>query len=500
MKRTIRLFALSLVAAGILFALYSPVFAQVSATEGTKAKDVSLLKNYTFTRSRARMTVQKSVQAAAEKEEDGEPTGPNSEISPVYLADRFEPSSPRFIRADFESRIPFSDEIFRDHTSLNTYYFYPAGYLLRHDPDDGFEINFLHRTRVDESAEELVVLTFTLAPRKLNGAISLLHNLASYAIDPANDKPVDLQRLPISSVSVNMSGLSSLIPEENVVIMNSPQKVGDPIRVQATMTQSQKEDIVASIRSGGLSGDIVFTTNNESFELVVPYYVSFTDFSGSWITEVRALDTTDSIENVSPFPVLMKGLVVYAKSEDASQLKRYELPLLDPVVMGPGAKAKADKTFAQMVAPLGNVVSAWPAFEQVSCDQCLNDIEREILVSPAQASRTNLPIEIIPNVFTQHSLFKVLVEVKSALFNPNGAFEEVKTFTLKPDGTQVDGTLYVNRDADDSSQKFSYRIKPYHLDGEPTEFSEWKSDEGVMDITITSGDIRPLMIGAGVQE
>jgi hypothetical protein len=460
------------------------------------ASKLKILENYKFNRSQSRMTIERPSQAAAEKAEDGDPTGPNSDISPSYLADRFEHVSPKYIKADFSAHIPFSDEIFRDHTSLNTYYFYPAGYLLKFDSGNGFDINFLHRSRVDEAEEELIVLTFTLAPRKLDGGMSLIRELAKYAIKPANDEVVVLRRLPISSVKVNMSGLGSLISEENIVIMNSPQKVGDSIRVQATMTQSQKEDVVASIRSGGLAGDIVFTTNNESFELVVPYFVSFTDFSGDWLSDISQLDTTDSVQNISPYPVLMKGVVVYAKATSGDKLKRHKIELSEPVVMGPGAKAKADKSFQQLVASYGDVVAAWPDIEPVGCDECINEVEREILVSPAQASRTSLPIEIIPNVFEQFSLFKVLVEVKSDLFSPNADTEQVQMFTLRSDVTQLETTLYVDRDASDAENSFSYRVKPFLLDGQPTSFSQWQSSEGIMDITITSGNIRPLVAQA----
>ena len=465
----------------------------VVAAKPLNLQNVKIFTNYQFERSRTKVLTPHETQAATDETEDGEPTGPNNGLSPTYLADRFEPFSPKYIREDFNSHIPFSDEIFRDHTSLHTYYFYPAGYLLSYDTTDGFDINFLHRTRSGESEEELIVLSFTLQPRQLAGGMSLLQQLADYAIKPANNKPVDLQRLPISSVKVNMAGLSSLIPEDNVIIVNSPQKVGDPIRVQATMTQSQKEDVVASIRSGGLAGDIVFTTNNESFELVIPYYVSFTDFSGQWVSDITRLATSESVKNVSPYPLLMSGIVVYAKQNAGDQLKRYQIPLAQPVVMEAGAMAKADRSFSQLVATYGEVIAAWPTFERVTCDECVNQIEREILVSPAQASRTDLPIEAIPNIFDQFSLFKVLVEIRSSLFSPNNEYSEVKTFTLRPDETQANATLYVNRDTDESNTRFEYRIKPYHLEGLSLDFTPWKADQGVMDITVTAGDIRPLM-------
>jgi len=455
-------------------------------------KNAQLISNLGFQRSISKNLKPKTTQATADKSEDGPPSGPSKEVSPTYLADKFEAHSPKHIREDFLWHIPFSDEIFRDHTSLNTFYFYPAGYLLKHDRD-GFDINFLHRTRVSDSEPELVVLTFTLQPRKLYGGMNLLNAFTRYAIKTGNGKPIELNRLPISDVKVNIEGMSSLISEQNIIIVNSPQKVGDPIRVQATMTQSQKEDVVASIRSGGLTGDIEFSTNNKSFQLVIPYYVSFVDYSGEWMSEITELSSSHPLENQSPYPLLMSGIVVYAKSPGEKRLKRHQINLATPVVMDPGASAITDKSFQQLVESLGDVVAAWPQFERISCEECLNAIEREILVSPAQASRTSLPIEAIPNIFSEYSLFKVLVEVRSNLFSPAGQSEEVKAFTIRPDQLQISTTLYVNRDAPNEQKKFEYRIKPFHLDGLSTGVSSWIPDQGVMDITITAGEIGPLM-------
>ncbi|WP_239250381.1 hypothetical protein, partial [Candidatus Nitrotoga sp. M5] len=464
---------------------------QLSAKQ-LSAKNLRVLSSYSFKSSKAKIIAPRSTQATTTEEEDGDPTGPNTEFN-TDLVDLFEPSSPKYIRADFEAHIPFARTLFRDHTSLNTFYFYPAGYLLEYDATDGFDINFLHRTRADESQEELIVLNFTLQTRRLNGGMSLLQELAQYAIKPANDKPVSLQRLPVDSVRVDIAGLSSLIPEENVKIINSPSMIGDPIRVQATLTQSQKEDVVASIRDGGVAGRVIFTTNNNSVELEIPYFVSFTDFAGQWITDISQLDTTDSIKNLSPYPLMVSGVVVYAKSKTGNKLHRHQIPFVTPVVLEAGAVARADKSFAELVSSYGEVVSAWPVIKRVICDECLNVIERDILVSPAQASRTNLPIEAIPNIFDQFSLFKVLVEVRSSLFSPNNEFSEVKNFTLRADATEASVTLYVNRDNTESISNFEYRIKPFHNEGLNLPFTDWKPDNGVMDITVTAGDIRPLM-------
>jgi hypothetical protein len=289
-----------------------------------------------------------------------------------------------------------------------------------------------------------------------------------------------------------MSGLSSLIPEDNVKIINQPQRVGDRIRVQAVMTQSQKEDVVASIRSGGLAGDIVFKTNNNSFELVIPYFVSFTEFAGDWVSDITQLATTESIRNQSPYPILMSGVVIYAKAKKGDQMKRHFVPLQKPVVIDAGGKARADKSFNDLIASFGDVVSAWPNFERVSCDQCLNAVERDILVSPAQASRTELPIEAIPNIFDRFSLFKVLVEVRSKHFSPSNEFSEVRNFTLRPEASSASAMLYINRE-ENSDSGFEYRIKPYHSDGLNLGVTSWKSNDGVMDITVTAADIRPLM-------
>jgi hypothetical protein len=315
--------------------------------------------------------------------------------------------------------------------------------------------------------------------------------LAAFGVEPpANKKPVALNRLPISNVKISLAGLSTLIPEENVQVINKPNVIGDPIRVQARMDQGQKEDLVASIRSGGLSGDITFDTNDNSFRLEIPYLVSFTDYSGEWLSDISRLSTEDSLENVSPFPLLFTGFVAYIQDSTSNQMKRYEIPVSTAVLMEPGAVANADKSFQQLVGSYGEVIAAWPTYERVTCAECLNAIEQRILVSPSQAQRTNLPIEVVPSLFEQFSIYKVMVEVRSKLFSPNNAYEETEVFTFRQDQNRTSATLYVSRDESGSAGSFEYRVKPILNSGEETAFSPWKGDQGVMDITVTAGDIR----------
>lgn len=450
--------------------------------------NAKIIPNQKFSNIRAMVLKPPTTQPAEDESTDGEPTGPSGQISAILLADVFDSASPKHIREDFENRIPFSDQLFRDHTSLNTYYFYPSGYLLKRTVTDGFDINFLHRTRDEDSSDELIILTFTLVPRDLDGGMDLVRRLANFGVQPpANKKPVALNRLPISKVKISLAGLGALIPEDNVTVINRPNVIGDPIRVQARMNQSQKEDLVASIRSGGLSGDITFDTNEGSFRLEIPYLVSFTDYAGDWLTDISKLSNDASLQNVSPFPLLFTGVTAY--TEFNSQIKRYEIPVGKPVLMAPGAQASADRTFNQLVASYGEVIAAWPNYQRVSCDDCLNAIEQKILVSPAQARKALLPIEVIPVLFEQFSIFKVLVEVRSRLFSPNNEYTDSKIFTLRQGQTQANATLYINRDEGDDIGHFEYRVKPVLSDGSATSFSAWKSDQGVFDITVTAADL-----------
>lgn len=466
----------------------SPIFAQTAA----KLDSAVLADTLALQRGSTRILVPYGKQGASTKEEDGPPSGPDVDISPTYLVDKFAGYSDS-IDDDFDRYLPYSDELIRDHTSLNTFYFYPGGYLLRRDKQDGYDINFLHRTRDEESSSDLILLTFTLSPRHLDGALPLLEELADFAIEPLNNKPVDLNRLPISSVKVNLGGLTALIPEENVRVINSPRRVGDDIRVQASMTQSQKEDVVASIRSGGLSGDILFRTNNESFELVVPYYVSFTDYAGEWFSDVTELSTTDSFTNVSPFPLVLAGVAAYVKPSSSAQIRRYFVPLAQPTVLSPGAVASSDRGYDDLFRDYGEPVATWPVFERAECEECLDAIEREILVSPSMASRAELPIEVIPSVFEQFTLFKILVEIRSQYFSPSGDAVETRSFTLRGDETRTTAELYLDRENQDAETVFEYRIRPFHAEGLDTSFSDWQIDDGLMDITVHAGMIRPLV-------
>ncbi|HSX85960.1 MAG TPA: hypothetical protein VLE50_11170, partial [Cellvibrio sp.] len=292
------------------------------------------------------------------------------------------------------------------------------------------------------------------------------------------------------SVKVVLQSLTTMIPEDNIRVINSPQTVGDEIRVQATMTESEKEDVVATIRSGGLSGDLVFATNDNSFELVVPYVVSFTDYAGEWVSDITAIKTTESLVNNSPYPLALTGIVAYTRQN--KNIERHFIPLAEPALLAPNGKAKADKSYPDLLAGKGEVIATWAAFEKAACDTCLNNIEHAILVSPGMTSKTQLNIEAIPNIFTEFNLFKVVVEVKSSGFSTGADRMESKTFTLRGEETQISTAFYINRDAQ-KSDMLEYRIKPYHADGNPMTQSDWVKGDST-DITLTKRDIEPLLI------
>ena len=198
-----------------------------------------------------------------------------------------------------------------------------------------------------------------------------------------------------------------------------------------------------------------------------------------------------SWENVSPFPLLVEGVAAYVKPKQGGSLKRYFVPLTEPVVMAPGATANANRNYETLLSRYGDPVSSWAVYRRVDCENCLNAIERDVLVSPAMTSRTELPIEVIPNVFSEYSLFKVLVEVRSDYFSASGDVTEVRGFALRADGTRTTVPLFLDRDT--GGEPFEYRIKIFHDDGRPTRVSDWHTSGGVMDITVHAGLLRSLV-------
>ena len=268
---------------------WAPAVQAQSTAEVLRNSEALEPRSLILERGAVQMLVPFTDQASTSAEEDGSPTGPDIAIR-TYLVDKFSAMSDA-IDDDFDRSIPYSDELIRDHTSLNTYYFYPAGYLLKRDSMDGYALDFLHLDRSEGESSDLILMTFTLSPRQLDGGLPLLETLAEYAIKPANDKPLHLSRLVIQDININLGALSAVVPEENIQVVNSPNRVGGDIQVQARMNQVQKEQLVAAIRGQGLSGDITFVTNEGRFELTIPYFVRFTDYSGEWISNIKQMAT-----------------------------------------------------------------------------------------------------------------------------------------------------------------------------------------------------------------
>ncbi len=427
-----------------------------------------------------------------ELSEDGEATAPDPKAPAKELTNLY--SSSKDLVNDFNEHIPFSDILTRDHTSLNTYYFQPTEYLLKRDELNGFNLNFLHLNREQGLSEDAIFLKFTLSPKHLTGGVELLKILAKYKIDTKNSKAVELKSYPISDVDVSLLSLEHLIPKENISTVKIPARMGGDIVVQARLSPSQKEHVVASIREGGLSGIIKFTSKTSmdgSVTSIIPYQVDFSNFSGKWVSEINNLET--GFTNKSPFPIDLKGIVAYVEASNGGRLKRYYQPLEKTIRLQPGATSSSNMSFQQLFPDKGNQIASWAVFDNVKCEPCLDKIERKLLVAAGLTSKTEIPIEVIPSVFNKFGIFKILVQVKSSYFTASGKSTESKTITLKPGKTESSILLYVDRDSG-NEKAYKYRIQLIFEEGGKSEFSTWQSnDEGAMDITITPKEIRPLL-------
>ena len=392
------------------------------------------------------------------------PTGPDPSLTGVDLAHTLDPGTGR-IERDFEEKIRWSKQLIADHTSPNTFYYYPREYLLTREGENrgGYNLKFSYKYLDGETSSDNVKLEFEAAPPDMPGDTALLQKLASFAIKPSNGKPVDLKPLAIKSVKIKLHGLEGFIAPEKIRVINSPRHVGEKIKIEAAMSESIKEEIVTSLRNMGSGGDVIVTLENG--EITIPLNLSFSNYSGPWFSDIRELGPSRPLKNLSPFPAGIKGIVGYVIPKNGpARIERQYKSLSEINLILPGAERSTTLRHKDLFQTSRAVLATWVDFEAITeCDECLNAIEKEVLAVSSIVSKSQLNIEVIPSVFDQFGLFKILVEIKSRHFKSGADWEDVRSFDLRPASTQTSAFLYLDRDKDYDHASFSFRLKTDHI-------------------------------------
>lgn len=421
------------------------------------------------------------------------PTGPDPSLTGVDLAHTLDPGTGR-IERDFEERIRWSKQLIADHTSPNTFYYYPREYLLTREgkSNGGYNLKFSYKYLDGDSNGDNVKLEFEAAPPDMPGDTALLQKLASFAVKPSNGKSVELKPLEIKSVKIKLHGLEGFIAPEKIRVINSPRHVGEKIKIEALMSESIKEEFVTSLRNMGSGGDVIVTLENG--EITIPLNLSFSNYSGPWFSDIRELGPSRPLKNLSPFPAGIKGIVGYVIPKNGpARIERQYKSLSEINLILPGAERSTTLRHGDLFRNSKTVLATWVDFEAITeCDECLNAIEKEVLAVSSIVSKSQLNIEAIPSIFDQFGLFKILVEIKSRHFKSGADWEDVQSFDLRPASTQTSAFLYLDRDKEYDHASFAYRLKPITSDGSPSTFSDWKESSS-MDITITPLQITPLV-------
>ena len=377
--------------------------------------------------------------------------------------------------------------VYGDQTDPEVYYYLPREYRIIRDPNPkiGYKLKFTYGYATAEQSEDSISMDIMLGVPYRERDLRLLNELAKKAIG----KNITLKPLPMHSVSVNFEDLQEAfkVKPENISVTN-PRNIRDPITLSIRLSNEEdKEMLVTSMRDIGLSG--VLTINAGTGELPIPLRLSFSEFSGPAVTEFADVASGRQFKNQGPFPITMKGVVVYTLSGQGL-LKRKRLSFRSQMMIPPGGKRNIRNVADAFRGK--NVVHAWFDYDaDSSCKTCFAAIEDQVLASPGLTSKDALLIEAIPSLFSELDIFKIVVEVKSSYFEASGIDELVRTVQLKASSSEQSLVLYLDRDKAQSESKFSYRYKAKMADGGDTGFSPWKRSEE-MDLTIGRRAIEDL--------
>lgn len=413
---------------------------------------------------------------------EGEP-GPTPAMLPVYQG--LLESIPE-IQRDLGRSAGWDYNLFLDGRDRNKYYYLPREYriALGEDPGQGLALSFNYL--YEEDTGEDVLMTAELSPPTVTGDLKFLKAVVTETLETGGHS-LELVPFPIDSAEVQISDVLADygVNQESVRVDSTPNDVRDPIRLSLRMSEEAQQNLLSQLRTRfGVAGEVLLTAG----EVVarVPMTLSLAEFSGQAVSDWSSAKAAAAIENRSPFPVEVRGLVGYVKS--GNRVQRVPDTFDRPITLDP--ESRYEMPALEWVFKDQNLIHAWLEYDMdQECESCLDAIEAHATTQAGLTRREDLVLEALPGVFADLGVQKLVVEIESAFFSTD-ATPQVKTFSLYADQARTTVRLLLERTAGTDSEKARYRFKP--ITGERScEFSEWTATSS-LDITLTPFDVRAV--------
>jgi hypothetical protein len=363
------------------------------------------------------------------------------------------------------------------------FYYRPRRFVLRFDPGDGYYLNLDYKAggRDEQSVLVQARLTpgFGQADKTILKALlmSALGRLGTPIDDPillplpaTYDVSFDLQNWEIQSVTVN-----GVDPESGEIVLSLAASVPDASLVANTL--GNLNGLVGTVQ---LTPSLISPSQSLTSPIQIPASIRLADIRST--PPMTLAEASPRLKNLWPFDLKLSYLC-YLTGNPANGL-RLRGWNLGNTVLHPGDSAELP------AGALNAEVQSSPAVfvaDLMASDEALDRVVQELTGGVGALPVETLTIEAVGNgLFEQYNLHKILVEVSSTAFDPEGRTEESHLYTLTQDEPRVTSDpLYLQ--SEPGSGLYRYRVGIITLDGEGHQDTSWRSPGSMLWNTISVG-------------
>lgn len=397
------------------------------------------------------------------------PTGPDPKAS-VDLADMID--DPDLLQ-DLALTCGWDPHlIFQDKTAGNVFYYMPREFLLVHDPATGYQLNVQYNNMTDPESPS-VMLTAELSAPHRTGDIVLLKQILKQAFNLKPNDTLTLKSISGIGATPDMHSITAgLALSEDRISVALPAHFKKSFRLTLLLKQDETEEVLAQITREGLMGSLNVKIGDDT--VPVPINIRYSSFTGNnidgfdqWVNN-RPKGT---LRNVTSFPLQIDSINCYRMKNN--KLERISKNL-KPSTLAP----EKEKPFKIPAASklLGNgILLAWMGTNlDLSCEECFKAIDKQVRKGVAAAPSTPVKFEIIPGVFEDFEIYKIIIQVQSPYFSPDAGQVESREVELTEDeNISQDLLIYAPQDKGPEPLLYKYRLTLITVDGESFVEPEW---------------------------
>ncbi len=381
--------------------------------------------------------------------------------------------------------------IFQDKAAGNVFYYLPRGFVLVYDESNGYGLNVQYNHLKDEEKPSVMIMAQLAAPHH-KGDILLLKSILKQAFDLKASDKLTLKSISGIGASADLQAISAglSIPAEQISL-TMPSHLKKSFRLILSLNPDETEEVLAQISREGLVGSLNVKVGDAS--VPIPIHLQYFNFAGDLVDGFHQwVDNkpVGQLRNTSLFPVKVDSINCYKVK--GGQLERIS-KRIKPSIILPGRKKNFKLPPVNKV--LGtNVMLAWLGTSlDPNCDACIKKVDKQVRKGVATAASSHIKFEVIPIVFSDFDLYKIIVQVQSPYFSAEPGDVSIQEIELTEEANiQNDLVIYIPEGKGSEPLLYRYRLKLITSDGNSLLTNNW-SDSRSLSQFFGPNHIEPIM-------